>query len=198
MQETWVWSLGWGDPWRRERQPTPVFWPGEFHGLYSPWGCKESDTNEWLFSPSCLMVWGCQTLQGDPVVQGTLKCNSTRIQVCLFFLTILDFPKGKLPLEPYCQWAITLRSRLITGKGPGPGVRYLYACSNSAMATFWDKSLKSVSHFLLLKMRIRAPNISPPGAITRIKLIWLCFEYERRKLWRKEGMEGQRKGGKEE
>ena len=25
-------------PWRRERLPTPVFWPGEFHGLYS---CKE-------------------------------------------------------------------------------------------------------------------------------------------------------------
>ena len=22
--------------------PTPVFWPGEFHGLYSPWGGKES------------------------------------------------------------------------------------------------------------------------------------------------------------
>ena len=21
-------------PWRRERLPTPVFWPGEFHGLY--------------------------------------------------------------------------------------------------------------------------------------------------------------------
>ena len=28
-------------PWRRERLPTPVFWPGEFHGLYSPWGRKE-------------------------------------------------------------------------------------------------------------------------------------------------------------
>ena len=26
--------------------PTPVFWPGEFHGLYSPWGHKESDTTE--------------------------------------------------------------------------------------------------------------------------------------------------------
>ena len=25
-------------PWRRERLPTPVFWPGEFHGLYSPRG----------------------------------------------------------------------------------------------------------------------------------------------------------------
>ena len=23
--------------------PTPVFWRGEFHGLYSPWGRKESD-----------------------------------------------------------------------------------------------------------------------------------------------------------
>ena len=37
MQETWVWSLGWEAPWRRERLPTPVFWPGEFHGLCSPW-----------------------------------------------------------------------------------------------------------------------------------------------------------------
>ena len=34
--------------WRRERLPTPVFWPGEFHGLCSLWGCKESDTTERL------------------------------------------------------------------------------------------------------------------------------------------------------
>ena len=26
--------------------PTPVFWPGEFHGLYSPWDHKESDMTE--------------------------------------------------------------------------------------------------------------------------------------------------------
>ena len=30
-------------PWRRERPPTPVFWSGEFHGLYSPRSCKELD-----------------------------------------------------------------------------------------------------------------------------------------------------------
>ena len=35
-------------PWRREWLPTPVFWPGEFHGLYSPWGCKELDMTERL------------------------------------------------------------------------------------------------------------------------------------------------------
>ena len=40
-------------PWRRERLPTPVFWPGEFHGPYSPWGCKESDTTERLSLSLC-------------------------------------------------------------------------------------------------------------------------------------------------
>ena len=28
----------------REQLPTPVFWPGEFHGLSSPWSHKESTT----------------------------------------------------------------------------------------------------------------------------------------------------------
>ena len=42
--DPWVGKI----PWRRERLPTAVFWPGEFHGLYSPWGHKESDTTERL------------------------------------------------------------------------------------------------------------------------------------------------------
>ena len=37
MRETWVLSLGWEDPLEKgTATPTPVFWPGEFHGLYSP------------------------------------------------------------------------------------------------------------------------------------------------------------------
>ena len=44
MWETWVQSLGWEDP--LQKGSTPVFWPGEFHGLNSPWGHKELD-----FSP---------------------------------------------------------------------------------------------------------------------------------------------------
>ena len=35
-------------PWRKERLPTPVLWPEEFHGLYSPRNCKELDTTEQL------------------------------------------------------------------------------------------------------------------------------------------------------
>ena len=41
--DSWVGKI----PWRRERIPTPVFWPGEFQGL-SPWGRRESDTTEKL------------------------------------------------------------------------------------------------------------------------------------------------------
>ena len=44
MQETWVGKT----PWKRERLLTPIFWPGEFHRLYSPWGRKESDMTERL------------------------------------------------------------------------------------------------------------------------------------------------------
>ena len=43
-------------PWRRERLPTPVFWPGEFHGLYSLWGRKELDTTEFHFQPRIALV----------------------------------------------------------------------------------------------------------------------------------------------
>ena len=46
MWETWVRSLGLENPLEKERLPTPVFWPGEFHELYRPWGRKESDMTE--------------------------------------------------------------------------------------------------------------------------------------------------------
>ena len=48
--------LGLKIPWRREWLPTPVFWPGEFHGLYSPWGRKESDTTQQLSLTLILQV----------------------------------------------------------------------------------------------------------------------------------------------
>ena len=55
--DPWVGKM----PWRRERLPTPVFWPGEFHGLYNPWGHKELDTTEWLslhIIPETIKSWG--------------------------------------------------------------------------------------------------------------------------------------------
>ena len=48
VRETWVLSLGWEDPLEKGKLLTSIFWPGEFHGLYSPWGGKELDTSERL------------------------------------------------------------------------------------------------------------------------------------------------------
>ena len=42
--------------WRKERLLTTVFWPGEFHELYSLWGRKESDTTDRLTSPTSILV----------------------------------------------------------------------------------------------------------------------------------------------
>ena len=43
--------------------PTPVFWPGKFHGLHSPWGHKESDTTERLLH------------SGGPAGQSSVACG---------------------------------------------------------------------------------------------------------------------------
>ena len=48
MWETWTDPWVGKIPWRRERLPTRVFWPGKFHGLYSQWGPKESNMTERL------------------------------------------------------------------------------------------------------------------------------------------------------
>ena len=43
-----------------KRLPNPIFWPGEFHGLYSPWGHKESNMTEWLslsFADKCFVYF---------------------------------------------------------------------------------------------------------------------------------------------
>ena len=57
--DPWVRKISW----RREWKPTPVFLPGESHGLrslagYSLWGCKESDMTERLSMQSNMLVIG--------------------------------------------------------------------------------------------------------------------------------------------
>ena len=74
MHETWIQSLIGKIPWRRQSLPTPVFWPGEFHGLYSPWGCKESDTAEWLslsYLMSNQLKWFRVLYSGRKFIRGT-------------------------------------------------------------------------------------------------------------------------------
>ena len=53
--DPWVGKI----PWRSERLPTPVFWPGEFHELYSPWGCKATQPSDFHFTHSIYSVREC-------------------------------------------------------------------------------------------------------------------------------------------
>ena len=57
MQETWVHPWIGKIPWRREQIPTPVFWPGEFHGLHSSWGHKESNTQSLILITDNLLYF---------------------------------------------------------------------------------------------------------------------------------------------
>ena len=41
----------------KEKATHSSIWPGEFHRLYSPWGCKESDTTEQLSLNICWKKW---------------------------------------------------------------------------------------------------------------------------------------------
>ena len=70
-------------PWRRKWQPSPEFLPRESHaqrslGVYSPWGCKVSDTTDphthtcRCLSPSsprrCLSLWPALTSPPPPPI----------------------------------------------------------------------------------------------------------------------------------
>ena len=63
MQETQVQFLGGEDPLDKERLPTPVFLPGEFHGqsclmdYSSPWGRRDLDKTEWLALSLSTFQW---------------------------------------------------------------------------------------------------------------------------------------------
>ena len=53
--DTWVRFLVGKIPWRRESLPTPVFWPGEFHGLYSMGSKSWTQLSDFQFSLS--LTW---------------------------------------------------------------------------------------------------------------------------------------------
>ena len=83
MQETWVWSWVGKIPWRKERLRIPVFWAGEFHGLYRPLGHKESDMTERLSlhsSVHCSVV--SDSLRPYRLQHARLPCPSPTTGAC--------------------------------------------------------------------------------------------------------------------
>ena len=87
-------------PWRRERLPTPVFWPREFHGLYSPWGHKESDMTEWLKRKKSPKLLDSQAMLN------LLHINSVLIFQTryYYYLQIIQIQKIKLSIYLLVIW----------------------------------------------------------------------------------------------
>ena len=86
-------------PWRRKRQPTPVFLPGKYHGQrslvgYRPWGRKELDMTERL------SVWmhNANGLQEAPYLRPAwVSRTRQKLQSCPATTNILQ------RTSPWCQ-----------------------------------------------------------------------------------------------
>ena len=98
LRNTWVRSWVGKIPWRREWLPTPVLWPGEFHGLYSPWGRKESDTTERLSlsrkNSTPKFHYKCHILNGNHPIVKVIVTVVTPVYfflIGLFYLFILFY-----------------------------------------------------------------------------------------------------------
>ena len=118
--------------WRRERQPTLVFLPGEAHGQrslvgYSQWGRKDLDTTEQLTKP--IHVWNrqligpCYIAQGAqfgalvwPGLGGSFKMEG--IYVCVSAKSLQLCSTHGLYSPLLCPWDFP-------GKNTGVGCRFL-------------------------------------------------------------------------
>ena len=77
----------------KERLPTPVLWPGEFHGLYSPWGRRESDMTEQLLLH--LSWW-------DVMVCMKGKCRCQSVIIKFIFLSVMTFSYRNVVFQWQC------------------------------------------------------------------------------------------------
>ena len=106
-------------PGEENRLPTPVFWPGEFHGLHSPLGHKESDATESL---SLFLV--AQRVKNPPAGQETPVQFFSRVDLLekgkATHSRILGLPGGSDGKESTSLWEIRAPS-LGSGRSPGGG-----------------------------------------------------------------------------
>ena len=89
-------------PWRRERLPTPVFWSGEFHGLHSPWGRKESHN------------WATFTFRegnGNPLQYSCLENSIARIA---WQATVNGIAKSHTGLSNFTSFINSIKHKIFT------------------------------------------------------------------------------------
>ena len=104
--------------WRKKLQPTPVFLPAESHGQkslagYSPWGCQEFDTTEWL---TLLLSYIYNYILSSP--ESTLTVFCVLINCGHLSPLGIQIPGQSLPPRPHALlqiWPICLQQDWASG-----------------------------------------------------------------------------------
>ena len=126
-------------PWRREQLPTPVFWLGEFHGLYSSWGHKVSDTTDPLsLTYTCIYSFSDSFLTyvvTEYWVEISVLCSSCLLALYFIYSSAyLGFPSGSDSQESTCNVGHP-GSIPASGRSPGGehGSPLQYSCPETPM-----------------------------------------------------------------
>ena len=168
----------WDDPWvgkvswRRERIPTPVFWPGEFHGQVQ--GVAKSQTQLSNFTGGASIIW-----KNDYHLElhsGTYRFNSGNVWANL---NMLD--KG---------WWVTTTA-LTTMAALMPGTSALYFQSEQGARTckvghcYWHYSFPKVASWGNMNMRLNRSNMicitlrfRPKYTPYEMCVLWIYFQFQ--------------------
>ena len=112
MQETWVRSLGWEDPLEMGTITTPVFWPGEFHRLWSMG--SQRGGHDWTTFTFRGIYWDiCSLLALRPPFPKCIDNNNKEYFPCQKHNTVnLDRTSFKSqPLK--CHWSYVILSKFL-------------------------------------------------------------------------------------
>ena len=89
IRETWVWSLGWEDALENGQATlsTPVFWPGEFHGLYIIISMYEKKIIDKIqsFMPFMVKILNTLGIEGMYISIIRLYMTSSQVTSCSYY-----------------------------------------------------------------------------------------------------------------
>ena len=133
-------------PCRKEKLSTPVFWPREFHALYSPWGRKELDMTEWfslsLSSPGSGRFSGVGN--GNPLQYSCLRNRMDRGAWCATVHGVTRVGHYSVHVHTHAQHAVGVH-RFVLNKR----TQYLHVCILSS-PTFYYGSPTSFYYIIYI------------------------------------------------
>ena len=158
---------------KRERLPTPVFWPGESHGLYSARGRRDSDTAERHFMLHLIIPPGTPPLPQPPAhAWHTLLTAPRDLQCVCMPSRVNSATPGTLPSRLLCP-------RESPGKNAGVGCHFLLQRIFPTRES--NSRLLHLLHWQMDSLPLVAPGKPTPfltGSLTTTGVGLQLYEFE--------------------